>query len=63
LDWDTVITYIDARTDYGEKRFVTYGMRFGRLHCLIWTPRDGSIRPISFRKANSRERKTYEKEL
>ncbi len=62
LEWSTAITSDDSRTDYGELRFVTYGMRHNRLHCLIWTGRDGVLRPISFRKANAREREKYEKE-
>lgn len=63
LDWDTAQTRIDSRKDYGEIRFATLALRFGRLHCLVWTLRDGETRPISFRKANIRERKRYEKWL
>lgn len=62
LDWEFAVTRRDARKDYGEVRFVTYAWLYGRLHCLVWTWRFGDIRPISFRKANSKERKRYEKE-
>lgn len=62
LDWDTAITNVDTRKDYAEVRLITYAIAFGRVHCLVWTSRDGAIRPISFRKANAREIKKYEKE-
>ena len=61
LDWSSAITRQDDRVDYGEARFVTYALLEGRLHCLVWTPRDDVIRPISFRKANAKERKRYDK--
>ena len=63
LDWGKAVTRIDGRHHYGETRFVTYAMRGGRLHCLVWTPRDGGLRPISFRKANEKEKRRYEKEI
>lgn len=62
IDWNTAVTFPDLRRDYGEKRFATYAMYNGRLHCLVWTPRDGGSRPISFRKANKREQRKYEEE-
>lgn len=61
FDWHSAITTEDARDHYGETRFISYGMVRKRLHILVWTLRDGNVRPISFRKANSRERKFYEK--
>lgn len=62
LDFADSIVSEDRRTDYGEIRFITYAMLDMRLYCLIWTMRGGSLRPISFRKANRRERKDYETE-
>lgn len=62
FEWSVVITKPDNRFDYGEQRFISYAPVKGRLHCLVWTIRDGLVRPISFRKANARERKEYEKE-
>lgn len=61
LDFLNSIVTQDTRTDYGEKRFITYAPLEDRLHCLIWTWRNGKMRPISFRKANRRERIDYEK--
>ncbi len=63
FEWDSAITTRDTRHDYGEQRFISYGMMRGRLYVLVWTPRGGYVRPISFRKANSRERTFYEKEI
>lgn len=45
----------DLRRDYGEPRYRAIGMLDGRLHVLIFTPRAGGVRVISFRRANSRE--------
>ncbi len=59
--WAESITTPDERFDYGEHRLVSYGMLNDRLHVLIWTIRNGKIRPISFRKANKREKEFYEK--
>ena len=63
MDWSKSFTTPDPRRDYGEERFATFAYLGDRLHCLIWTWRDGVVRPISFRKANTRERKKYEKEI
>jgi uncharacterized DUF497 family protein len=46
---------VDDRADYGEDRFIAVGQLGGRLHVLIFTVRDGRIRAISLRKANTRE--------
>lgn len=62
FEWHSAITKQDNRFDYGEPRFISYAPVCGRLHCLVWTVRDGGLRPISFRKANIRERIRYEKE-
>jgi uncharacterized DUF497 family protein len=62
LEWDTAITRADSRTNYGEERLITYALIEERLYCLVWTMREENIRPISFRKANLKERKRYEKD-
>jgi uncharacterized DUF497 family protein len=52
----------DTRNDYGEERFQTIGMtKFGVL-MVVYTFRDnnGVIRLISARKANKREKKSYD---
>jgi len=62
FDWNNAITKQDTRYEYGESRFISYGFINNRLHVLIWTLRENNIRPISFRKANQRERRQYEKD-
>ncbi len=61
--WKTAITEQDKRQDYGEARYISYGMIQSRLHVMVWTLRGRNIRVISLRKANARERKWYEKEI
>lgn len=49
----------DDRRDYGEDRFVMLGQLDGRTVVIAYTNRDGKIRLISARKANSREQEIY----
>ncbi|MDQ5920414.1 MAG: uncharacterized protein QG673_470 [Pseudomonadota bacterium] len=52
----------DERFNYRELRFIGYGYVNGRLMNVIYTERlPNIIRIISFRKANSREKRLYEK--
>jgi len=57
------VTFEDTRYDYGEERFITLGMLEGRVVVIAHTMRGESTRIISMRKANSREQKTYQKQL
>jgi uncharacterized DUF497 family protein len=57
---ESVRTDADTRRDYGEPRFNSIGYLDGRLHSFCWTPRNGKVRVISLRKANARERESYE---
>jgi hypothetical protein len=61
FDWGNALVAPDDRRDYGEERFVSIGPINGRLHVLIFTARDATVRVISLRKANKREVKQYEK--
>ena len=63
FEWDTAIISEDTREEYGEQRFVSYGFIEDRLHCVIFTKRDDTIRIISMRKANRKEQKNYEKTI
>lgn len=60
FEWDTAVETIDDRFDYGEERWVALGMIRERLHVLVYTYRAKTIRIISLRKANRREREFYE---
>ena len=53
------LTVEDDRMDYGEDRFITIGFLDGRMVVLVWTPRNGTPRVISMRKANEREQALY----
>lgn len=53
----------DTRKDYGESRYQTIGMTEYGILFVIYTEREpkGTIRLISARKANAREKKYYER--
>ena len=53
------LTVDDDRWEYGEERFITIGFLDEAMVVLVWTPRDGTHRIISMRKANERERTLY----
>jgi len=58
--WPQSVTIPDRRKDYREKRFVSLAPIHGRLHVMVWTPRNEGIRIIGLRKANRREEMYYE---
>ena len=60
LDFSTACIVLDARKDYGEARYIAYGVLGVRLHVLVFTETPSGIRAISFRKANRREVRRYE---
>lgn len=62
FDWETALYAEDNRKLYPERRFVALGYLGFRLHVLCFTPIEDGVRIISFRKANLREVKRYEKE-
>lgn len=49
----------DDRFDYGETRFVAFGMWDGRVLAVVFTDRNDVRRIISARKANPNERRAY----
>lgn len=63
FDWAGAIAMEDVRKDYPERRFVAVGYLDERLHILCFTPITGGIRVISFRKANQREARKYDKAI
>ncbi len=60
FEWDTALATRDTRLDYGEERWVALGYIGKRLHVLVYTLRAETIRIISLRKANKREKNYYE---
>jgi uncharacterized protein len=62
FEFATAWILVDDRKDYGEIRYRTIGFLSERLHALVFTETQGGIRVISFRKANQREERLYERE-
>ena len=61
LEWDLALTFEDDRFAYGEIRIIALAPLKGRLHVVCYNQRDDVRWIISFRKANAREVKVYEK--
>ena len=60
LDWDGMLVTPDTRRDYGEDRYRAIGLLGGRLYCVVFTPREETLRIISLRKASNKEVDEYE---
>ncbi len=59
-----VLSFPDARNDYGEVREISIGKIDGVLVLVVvHTDRNGKTRIISARRANVKERTRYEKEI
>ncbi|MBV9862824.1 MAG: BrnT family toxin [Alphaproteobacteria bacterium] len=61
FDLDTALLWIDGRRDYAATLYVALGRLDGRMHVLCFTETSSGIRVISFRRANAREMRRYEK--
>ena len=57
------VTILDDRFDYGEQRFITFGLLAGRVVAIAHTETNEVIRIISARKATKREENSYFKEI
>ena len=57
------VTILDDRFDYGEERFVTFGLLDGRVVAIAHTETGEVIRVISARKATKNEESSYFKEI
>lgn len=55
----TTKTMLDDRDDYGEERFVTFGLLDGRVVAVVHTETAHIIRIISIRKATKREQALF----
>lgn len=63
FDFLSATFLIDERQDYGEQRQIAIGYLDRRLHFLCFVQIPDGIRVVSFRKANSREARKYEKPI
>ena len=61
FDFQGAIFLVDSHYNYEEIRYIAVGYLERRLHILCFTETPTGIRVISFRKANAREAKKYEK--
>lgn len=59
LDLATALVLEDDRADYGEKRYLAFGVIERRWFAFVFTIRDGVVRAISLRPANRKERKRH----
>lgn len=59
LDRGRAVVLQDQRFEYREARFRAYGWIGERLHMVAFTMRGNTLRPISFRKANTTEIRRY----
>lgn len=57
------LTQRDSRCEYGEDRYITFGLLDASWVVLVWTPRGANRRIISMRFANEREIKRYASSL
>ena len=58
-----VFRTIDDRFDYGEIRYLTFGLLRGDVTAIVHTETDDLIRIISFRKATRYEQAEYFKAI
>lgn len=63
FNFATAFFWQDTRKDYGEVRWSGLGFVGQRLHALVFVETAEGIHAISFRKANKREVKRYEKAI
>lgn len=54
---------VDDRYDYGEIRYVSFGMLQDIVVAVVYTESDESTRIISFRRATRNEEKDYYKRI
>lgn len=57
------IIFKDERKNYGETRWILYGLLGDTVVNMVYTVRQDCIRIISMRRGNKRERIRYEKEI
>ena len=58
-----IVTVADERFNYGEQRFVTFGLLQGQVVAIVHTERDECTRIISARKASKYEQEIYFEEI
>jgi uncharacterized protein len=59
IELDMKTTVIDDRQNYGEVRYRAYGYIDGVAYCLAFTSRNSRVRPISLRRAHTKEMRRH----
>jgi len=59
FEWDSAITWLDMRQDYGEDRMAALGYVGARLCHMAFVERNDICRVISLRPATKRECRRY----
>lgn len=54
-----ILTSVDTRYEYGERRFLTTGLLSSRVVSIVHTVSGECVRIISFRRATKREQAQY----
>jgi uncharacterized protein len=54
-----LVSHVDDRFDYGEIRYLTFGLLFGEVIVVAHTEDDEKFRVISARKAEKYEQEIY----
>jgi hypothetical protein len=57
------LTIEDDRFDYGEHRFISFGLMYDHIIAVVHTETEEKIRIISARKATKNEQKEYFKQI
>ncbi|HEX8621119.1 MAG TPA: BrnT family toxin [Allosphingosinicella sp.] len=53
-------TEVDDRFDYGEQRWISYGLLRGEVVACVWVDRgEGGVRIVTMRKASRYEQERY----
>lgn len=60
FDFDSALIVVDDRRNYGEDRYRAIGLLNATVAVMVFTMRGKSLRVISLRHANRKERKHYE---
>ena len=55
FEWDTAVTWLDVRRNYGESRMAGIGYIGRRLYFVAFVEQEDGLRIISLRRANNRE--------
>jgi len=59
FEWDSAMTWLDTREDYGEDRMSALGFIGARLCHMAFVERGDACRVISLRPATRKESKRY----